>query len=420
MKDIKEYSWFISRKIFALLSADAGSFLIMALLVIVYGRISGPELLGVFSLSFALATAFRTFTELGYDLEIPRNVNTASESPAEIIYNIQKTKNTLWLIFLPISIVFGYFLVRDWAFLVLIFWNFFLGISSTYKAFLRGIQRVAIIPKIEIIFSALFTSIGLLIIFFYNNLFIIFTVLLAVEFLKIVTYSFYSEIRRKKLGNILRLFAFGSSTVFSNAGYQEIKKQFSLFAVNMFTMLQYRVVTFTLGFMGTNLQLGIYSAATRFLTIARILPLAILNALLPEFAKPEYSSKPQKLYFLSFISLLIGLSFAIVVYFSSELLIVGIFGEEFRSSVIILQILAWTFIPTMLNYTLEPFLLANNKENYVNKVMILSTITIGLISVLILSFSDFYKLPYAVLIGDLVMTISYIIFIFRITRKSNY
>jgi len=420
LKDIKEYSWFISRKIFALLSADAGSFLIMALLVIVYGRISGPELLGVFSLSFALATAFRTFTELGYDLEIPRNVNTASESPAEIIYNIQKTKNTLWLIFLPISIVFGYFLVRDWAFLVLIFWNFFLGISSTYKAFLRGIQRVAIIPKIEIIFSALFTSIGLLIIFFYNNLFIIFTVLLAVEFLKIVTYSFYSEIRRKKLGNILRLFAFGSSTVFSNAGYQEIKKQFSLFAVNMFTMLQYRVVTFTLGFMGTNLQLGIYSAATRFLTIARILPLAILNALLPEFAKPEYSSKPQKLYFLSFISLLIGLSFAIVVYFSSELLIVGIFGEEFRSSVIILQILAWTFIPTMLNYTLEPFLLANNKENYVNKVMILSTITIGLISVLILSFSDFYKLPYAVLIGDLVMTISYIIFIFRITRKSNY
>jgi O-antigen/teichoic acid export membrane protein len=69
--------------------------------------------------------------------------------------------------------------------------------------------------------------------------------------------------------------------------------QVKLVSINFFSMLQYRTPMLLLGLVSTQAAIGNYSAGMRFLTLLRVIPGAVFNALLPEYSKnPESTRKP--------------------------------------------------------------------------------------------------------------------------------
>jgi PST family polysaccharide transporter len=108
-----------------------------------------------------------------------------------------------------------------------------------------------------------------------------------------------------------------------------------------------RIDQIMIGMMLTNSDLGIYSAATRLIEAANILPTIIVISIVPaitnlrESNNPLYNRKFQQIY-----NIVVGVTLviAVSVVLLSTIIVSVIFGDQYAGSVMILNIQAWSVV----------------------------------------------------------------------------
>ncbi|KAA1244323.1 flippase [Aquimarina sp. RZ0] len=114
-------------------------------------------------------------------------------------------------------------------------------------------------------------------------------------------------------------------------------------------------------------ELGFYSAAVRLSEAWYFIPLIISNALFPAILGAKQKGNNKYFFMLQQLSdgfFLISFLLAIVVTFMANYIIITLFGKEYNSSVIILQIHIWAAIFVFLRTVLSKWLISEDKYRF--------------------------------------------------------
>lgn len=417
MNDYLLYIKKIISRISSLIIADAISLFLMALFSILFGRIYGKEFFGIFSLSFILLIIFRTFIDLGFDYSIPRSISSSPERALREIIESQKVKLYILIIFLPLAIIISFFSTLSINFIILYLSLLPNTLSSSAKATLRGFSDMKTIAKIETVLNLVFYPIAGTAVLLKFNIAFIFLLFLILEFVRAFWYFNVIKVKLNHKFNFIKFLfiPFSSKSRDLNINIENntsffkiISGQMKLLAINLLSVLHFRLSSLLLGILSNTIAVGEFSAGLRFLTVLRVIPGAILNTLLPDFSKNNNEKKWSKLYLILFL-FIFGLIISFLLWLFAEPLMMFTFG--FESSIPVLKILAWGFVIAVLSFSFEAFLISKKKEKYVN-----FSLLIALIATLIASI--FYIPKYAAIgaaisaiIAESVLLMSYIIFI---------
>lgn len=364
----------------ALLLTDAVSMILMVLFSIALARIVGEETFGLFSIMIVLSMVLRSLAEAGFDIQIPRVIAANKQDAVNFIIKSQRFKNTIWLYSLPIGLVVG--IIQDVLLIVVILMIYNLAFIqfSTYKGFLRGIQRMDLIARIETGFNIIQYILLFAILFTFESLYLMFCIFAIVEFMKVVYCNKVIRINFIEIPKVPKLLF----DIDFKIRKQEISDQSKLLGVTFFSVIQFRSPMLVLWGIGSASQLGVYSAAQRFLTMLRVIPGAIINALVPEASLLRSNKADNKFINVYSAIFVIGVLISGALYFASDILMELTFGFENASPV--LAILSLSFIFVMLNSTTEAYLLAWEKENIVNLIL-----TSAGVFAIVLSFVLYYR-----------------------------
>lgn len=399
------------RNLTALLSANGLLYLLTAVFVILFGRERGPEELGIYSFFFILATIIRTIHEAGYEYSLPRDMN---QSGIINIAEIQQIKNLLWLIILiPAAIIL--YLVTDYpAVLLLLIYNYIFSQSITLKTFFKGKKNMKPIPFIEGLWTFFLMLTNILCLYYFYNLILIFIFYSIFELFKWLHYYYAAKNTYgiNSVGSLSGFLKFSSLIKVKIA----IRKQIRIIILYFSSSMQFRSPLLALGLFSTQSALGIYSGAFRFLSIFKILPGAILDALLPEFSSDRSYAKLAKS--ISYGTLISFVVFLPVYIFADEIIIL-LLTDKFAESVPILKIMSFMFIPMTINLTLESYLISISRENIINFTLLISAIFILLFSYFSILNFNLEFVAFVALAGEIIITGIYLIIITKIKMSEE-
>jgi len=147
-----------------------------------------------------------------------------------------------------------------------------------------------------------------------------------------------------------------------------------------------------LSFLGTASMVGLFSAAARVIEAARMGHVAACTVLYPAMANTDQDSLSRGTIRLSWILLLaISIAGSILLFLLAKPIVEIVFGAEYRSSIPVLKVLAFTLIPYTVNSFLSLLFLAKKKEKIVLRVLT--------VSVFMLLTLNFWLIPRAGQVG---------------------
>jgi O-antigen/teichoic acid export membrane protein len=147
-----------------------------------------------------------------------------------------------------------------------------------------------------------------------------------------------------------------------------------------------------LSFLGTASMVGLFSAAARVIEAARMGHVAACTALYPAMANTDRDTLSHGTIRLSWILLLaISIAGSILLFLLAKPIVELVFGAEYRSSISVLKVLAFTLIPFTVNSFLSLLFLAKKKEKIVMRVLT--------VSVIMLLTLNFWLIPHAGQVG---------------------
>jgi O-antigen/teichoic acid export membrane protein len=180
---------------------------------------------------------------------------------------------------------------------------------------------------------------------------------------------------------------FWSSWHLSSHLFSLFKAALPIAILTVLTMVYQRLGVTMLSLMTTPTDTGIFSAAARVVEASKTAHIAVFAALYPvmaqDMALPGNSalSTPRSKRRLTIMYLVVGASFISLLLFAfAKPLIALLYGNEYISSINVLQILAWTLIPFTVNTYLTLSFLASKQEQLVGRAL-----TVSLLGMLILN-----------------------------------
>lgn len=232
------------------------------------------------------------------------------------------------------------------------------GLSLNY--FAKAIEYFKVITINQILISIL--TIVLYFIFVRNNTDFIIAVLILVGVSFISNLLFLHKLK----GYIVNI----KSKFSLNLIKQLILSSYPLFISSLMIAIYYFADTIMLGFIKTEYEVGIYSAANKIFLLL-IIPFSIIvSVFLPTIAKNIKLVDRNFLYYYIFM-IFIGVFLGIIVYLYASEIIVLIFGNSFLSSVLPLKILALNTILVGINMSIgEPLTVWGNQKQYLIAVSI--------------------------------------------------
>ncbi|HYF02656.1 MAG TPA: oligosaccharide flippase family protein [Patescibacteria group bacterium] len=405
-----------TKSIAALFSVDIIALIAGILFSIVTARILGESALGAFSFSMAVAILTRIVAEAGYDITIPRTISIQPGESISLFITAQVLKNSLWLVIAPVSFIITA-ITQDLQTIsctgLMLIWVVAKLYNSTCLALFRGIGHLLRGAKIESCASGITYFFATAAILFFKNLSLAVAVITLGEFLRMTWF-------KKALSGILRNILPENSPCFPSyfsmwnirtAFKSNLREQFRLGAINIMSTAQSRMGTFMLGFVGTSASVGEYSAAMRALMAMRILPGSVMNVLLPEFSRLGFKRELSLKMLLKNCSVAaaVGIAISFALMLTAPWLIKWTFG--FENAVIILQILAWTFVFVLNNHIFEAYLLSIRCERQVGLALLASTLLIA--AGIALCFPQYRTVSaaWATLGGEILLSVYYLVII---------
>jgi O-antigen/teichoic acid export membrane protein len=401
--------WSFLQSLAALLSVHAGTLLGGTVLPIILTRFLGAEALGIFTFAASFGLLLLTIIDWGYETRLPLLSASAPESALELVSQAQAAKFRLWYIALLCIILLyaAYFLVPVALFqstplqstslhntssqttlltiaplALYAAWAIARGMTMTYSAVLRGLQRFGAIARVENIGTLSSHGAAVLL------------VMIAVAKNDNLHGTMPPEQVVMLLCGIIMCFVAGEAAKFfalrkelqeqehnrsasSKAASTQVRSTFGIpltWSHLVFVMMQATAIVqsragiYALMLLSTPLEIGIAGAVMRFTIAMRLLPGALFHVLLPHFVR---SPKRETLGKALAIGLVIGLAGSGGLFIAAEWLIGLVYGAKFLHLAPLLRIAAWIFCLQTLGQVLESYLLARQKERAVNWAMFL-------------------------------------------------
>jgi O-antigen/teichoic acid export membrane protein len=146
-----------------------------------------------------------------------------------------------------------------------------------------------------------------------------------------------------------------------------IKNSIPLALSSLFTVIYFRIDTVMLSMMMGDTIVGIYSAAYRISEAAIFIPTILMTSIFPLMSKSSKNSDDilalsyeRSIKYLFSLALPMAVGTTIL----SDKIIIAIYGDGFKGSVVALQILIWAIAAIFLNYATGSFFISINKQKY--------------------------------------------------------
>lgn len=338
LKEFKNSFWMIFDKIVRLFLG-----LIVSILL---ARYLGTEGFGAINLYLSLFIVISSIYHLGFNVSVVSDI-TKKQTSIETIMGSSLLFSSLFsliLIFFYISISISFFNNPEYIFLAYIFSLMFLFKGLEVCRYFFEAKLNSKIPVIfELIPFILFSLFKIVAVFFGYSLFQI-SLIIMLESLT---------------GMLFLLFAFHSLGVslqklkysFSYAA-KTIEKNYSIILSSVSIIIFLKIDQIMLGYFSNLNEVGIYSVALRLSESWFVIITALTLSFRPSMT-PAYSSNfkefEKKFSYLLKILLFISFSFAFLISFTSDILILALFGDSYTGSSDILKIHSWTGIFIALN-----------------------------------------------------------------------
>jgi len=310
---------------------------ILSFVALLYiARYLGPEDFGKFSFAFAFIYFFSFIPDLGIHKILVREASKEPREAGKLIGNGTIMKVSLSLVALVL------------AFFAIAFLDFppstknVLYIAS-FGLLLSGISAYGVIyeTKLRMEYS-LFFSLA-------SKLFFLALVLLAISRNLTLPFFVFASVSATFVHNFLMVvFSRKLVNVSFNVDPDLMKKimreAIPVAIAAVFSVIYFRVDVLMLSFLKGDIDVGFYSAAYRLTEAFVFLPAAFTTSTFPLMSKyfKDSSNSFGFTYVKAFKYLFsAGLLVAVLVTFSSEKIILAIYGPEYQSSVAALQILIW-------------------------------------------------------------------------------
>jgi len=405
----------ISSSILQLLSADFFTAVFGMLFAFFLGRYYGAEYLGIFTFSTMMATMLWTLGESGYEIEIPREIAREKSNLQVLMQNAQTFKLRLLIVGLPFFSLYGFFALREWAFLLIMLWVFPASANMTLRSACRGLKLFALISKIEISTSFMLYTSMFVVLWTTGELWIVFVVLVFFELFKSAMY--YSFLNREEPLNKNILLPLSKDLFSINSALATLRSRRGITFINLLSIFQYRSVLLVLPLFLSNYMVGVYTVGIRFITLLRLVPASFNNVLLPEFSSSDIKSN-KRLLAKSLIWIVgVTLITATIIFLTADLIINYTFNIP--ESIIILKLMIWAIIPLSVHQVIEAFLIASKKETQVSFALLFTGIIVIVLTIIANLLYGIIGVACIFVIGEILLLIQYLIIYTRIGKREQ-
>ena len=341
-----------------IISLAAGGLITRLLFIsteLIIARSMGAEVFGQFSTALAYTTIAAFFINFGVDFYLVKGIAQNPDNSEWIFGNtlfIKVIYAIVIFVFMDLLAIRLKYSTETFLLIqILGLYNVALAFQETFAAFFQAIEKMG---KIAFYRSIQMTVlICLVFIFLKNGIFIcsvmylltgsIFTIIWFIDTIR----HCHPRLELKKIVFIIK-----NSYIFGLAA--------------ILFMLNYRVDTVMLSVMKTEAEVGLYSAAYKFIDIFIKVPIIISMALLPTLFK--YSTrKKDKVVTIYRITIryigLFGLPLATILFIFADPVINFVFGSDFAHSADALKILCWSLFFTFMASPASDQLNAANRQD---------------------------------------------------------
>lgn len=254
-----------------------------------------------------------------------------------------------------------------------------LAFFTVFTTALRGKQLMGVYALLNLVFSLL--QVGVVLMLREHNLVILASYLLFIQILAALLAGLLCSFTIPHFWRSWRFSSLQSpqSSAFPLASF--FKATAPIAFLTLLAMLYQRLSVTMLSLMTGPTDTGIFSAAARMVEASKTAHIAVFAALYPVMATTASFRSTRAERGPAMTHLVTGATLISLLLFTfAKPLVIILYGNEFISSIHVLQILAWTLIPFTINTYLTLSFLASKQEQLIGRAL-----TISLLGMLILN-----------------------------------
>lgn len=357
------------KNVISLFSIEFVSRLIGFFAVTYLARILGTDGFGIINIGLAVLSYLMVLATSGLNLFGTKKIISGQEDSAVLSGNIIFTRFTLSVIVLIVfTLLLPLFVQPGEQFNVILMYSLFLLPSALLlEWFFHGFQKMDIIAFGRAVGMAAYLFAIIILVKNPHD-----TVLTGVAWLigGIINAAYLFIIFRKMNYTIKLQF---KVSVF----LKYIKESFSLSAASIIAQFVIQFPVIYLGITLSSSASGVYSAAYKIIVLILVID-RVFNALffpkIVQYINSKVENTEEMFNRIIKIVSAIGISVLLISSILSDIIVVTIFGSEFKDAVFVFTILLWSFYLTLLNSVFTYTLIALNLENIYVKALSIAAI----------------------------------------------
>lgn len=329
------------------------------ILAVLIARFLAVEEFGIFSFALGFTALFTVLTDLGIDAYIRREVSRQKDQVNKYVSNALVAKSimsifTLIIIFLSIKLL-GYDAEASRIVYLSAFAIVFESLSQTIASTFISLEIVKYNTLIKILRVISRFSLTIVVLLAGLGAYEVMAVYLAAQvFGFVISIAYYN--RKVTVLKPLVDLAFARSLV---------KKGLPFGIATIFIMIYFKIDITMLSKMVGDSAVAWYSAAYNLLEALYFLPIALTSALLPITSRYFIKAKKKLEHTCNLASkalFIITIPVAIGTTMIADKIILLLYGTRYAESIVALQILIWTIIPSFFTYILGLMLISSDNE----------------------------------------------------------
>ena len=336
-------------------------------------------------LAISVTLILSLLIDFGGNFVIPKEVARSKGEKTRLIGHYLVLRSIIWLISIPVIIVFCNML--DYSnyvlkiIMILLFGKLLEGASSAFRGYFHGIERMEY-PTIGDIYQKVFISVvAVAALLLGANALWIAGIMVSGACINLLAIYYYSK----------KFMSLSLSLSLKVKLFKLMGSSLPFFLWSLFSVIYYRIDAIMLSAMTTDEVTGWYGGAYRFFDTVMVLPMIYKNAIFPIFSKlwKKKNGSLERVFCKSFeFMFMLSIPIAILIFLFSESIISFFMGlEEYASSVVVLKIFAFGIPVVFLDFIFGSAILgaANKQKKWA---------FIGFTAIFVNVITNFYLIPY--------------------------
>jgi len=398
----------LAKNISALFIGQFITSILSIILSIFIARTLGDVIFGRYSFALAFTTFFAIFSSLGYNTLLIRDVARDKSQASKYVSNILVIRLLLSLVIFPIIVLTINLMdypayTKDVVYLFGVY-TLLESLSGVFSSTFRAFEKMEYEASIAILGNIIRVSLGFLVLFLGYGLIALALIFVYSGAFNLVIAALICEIKFVKT----------KITIDLNFWKNSIKIALPLCMLSIFGIIYIRIDTVMLSVMKGDAVVGWYAAAYNLVLGLKPIPLIFMGALLPLMSY-YYASSKQSLkiaYEKAFKYLLIlGLPLTVGTILNADKIILFLYGQEFSSSIIALQILAGDILLIFLYGSLGCLLISIDRQNLMATIAAFTAFVNVILNLILIPPLSYVGAAIATIVTETVLFVLYAYFI---------